>query len=172
MQEDGEEGLAPRRLKSPLEPSQAEIEEHEAQAHAVYRNWCKICLASRGLGQQHLPAPPEDETAVPVIASDYAFMGQEDESTIPMIVIKDRRSKVGAASFVERKGENEYAIKFFAHFLRQLGYRRVIMKSDGEPALLLLKRRAVELVPALEAVPQESAPADHQANGEIAQAAA
>ena len=37
----------------------------------------------------------------------------------------------------------------------------------GEPAILLVKRRAAEEVPGLEAIPQESAPADHQANGEI-----
>ncbi|CAK0850901.1 unnamed protein product [Prorocentrum cordatum] len=127
-----------RVLKAPHEPSQREIAEHE-----------------------------DDETAVPVVSSDYAFMGQDDADTIPMLVLRDRRSKMMAATFVEKKGDDAYAIKFFARFLRILGYRKIVNKSDGEPAILLVKRRAVEEVPGLEAIPQESAPADHQANGEI-----
>ncbi|CAK0893091.1 unnamed protein product, partial [Prorocentrum cordatum] len=109
----------------------------------------------------------DDETAVPVVSSDYAFMGQDDADTMPMLVLRDRRSKMMAATFVEKKGDDAYAIKFFARFLRILGYRKIVNKSDGEPAILLVKRRAVEEVPGLEAIPQESAPADHQANGEI-----
>ena len=135
--------------------------------HAIYRNCCRICMAAKGQGQPHQRAPEDDETAVPVVSSDYAFMGQDDEDTMPMLVLRDRKSKMKAATFVERKGDNAYAIKFFARFLQILGYRKIINKSDGEPAILLLKRRAVEEVPGLEAIPQESAPADHQANGEI-----
>ncbi|CAK0805504.1 unnamed protein product, partial [Prorocentrum cordatum] len=152
---------------APHEPSQREIVEHEAMGHATYRSWCRVCIAAKGQGQPHLRAPEDDETAVPVVSSDYAFMGQDDADTMPMLVLRDRRSKMMAATFVEKKGDDAYAIKFFARFLRILGYRKIVNKSDGEPAILLVKRRAVEEVPGLEAIPQESAPADHQANGEI-----
>ncbi|CAK0841220.1 unnamed protein product, partial [Prorocentrum cordatum] len=152
---------------APHEPSQREIAEHEAMGHATYRSWCRVCIAAKGQGQPHLRAPEDDETAVPVVSSDYAFMGQDDADTMPMLVLRDRRSKMMAATFVEKKGDDAYAIKFFARFLRILGYRKIVNKSDGEPAILLVKRRAVEEVPGLEAIPQESAPADHQANGEI-----
>ncbi|CAK0880049.1 unnamed protein product, partial [Prorocentrum cordatum] len=165
--DEGEEEARPRVLKAPHEPSQREIDEHEAMGHATYRSWCRVCIAAKGQGQPHLRAPEDDETAVPVVSSDYAFMGQDDADTMPMLVLRDRRSKMMAATFVEKKGDDAYAIKFFARFLRILGYRKIVNKSDGEPAILLVKRRAVEEVPGLEAIPQESAPADHQANGEI-----
>ncbi|CAK0798213.1 unnamed protein product, partial [Prorocentrum cordatum] len=165
--DEGEEEARPRVLKAPHEPSQREIAEHEAMGHATYRSWCRVCIAAKGQGQPHLRAPEDDETAVPVVSSDYAFMGQDDADTMPMLVLRDRRSKMMAATFVEKKGDDAYAIKFFARFLRILGYRKIVNKSDGEPAILLVKRRAVEEVPGLEAIPQESAPADHQANGEI-----
>ncbi|CAK0865787.1 unnamed protein product [Prorocentrum cordatum] len=165
--DEGEEEARPRVLKAPHEPSQREIVEHEAMGHATYRSWCRVCIAAKGQGQPHLRAPEDDETAVPVVSSDYAFMGQDDADTMPMLVLRDRRSKMMAATFVEKKGDDAYAIKFFARFLRILGYRKIVNKSDGEPAILLVKRRAVEEVPGLEAIPQESAPADHQANGEI-----
>ncbi|CAK0864353.1 unnamed protein product, partial [Prorocentrum cordatum] len=165
--DEGEEEARPRVLKAPHEPSQKEIAEHEAMGHATYRSWCRVCIAAKGQGQPHLRAPEDDETAVPVVSSDYAFMGQDDADTMPMLVLRDRRSKMMAATFVEKKGDDAYAIKFFARFLRILGYRKIVNKSDGEPAILLVKRRAVEEVPGLEAIPQESAPADHQANGEI-----
>ncbi|CAK0814137.1 unnamed protein product, partial [Prorocentrum cordatum] len=104
LAEEGEEQLRPKLLKAPHEPSQLEIDEHEATGHAVYRNWCKICIAARAVGQPHQKAPEEDETAAPVICSNYGFMGQEDGETLPMLVIKDRRSNKGAATFVEKKG--------------------------------------------------------------------
>ena len=119
------------------------------------------------MGQPHLKAPEEDETAVPVICSDYGFMGQDDGETLPMLVIKDRRSKKAAATFVEKKGEDSYAIKFFVNFLTHMAYRKIINKSDGEPSITYVKQKAADAVPGLEATPQEAPPGDHAANGEI-----
>ena len=87
--EQGEEQARPRILKAPHEPSQNEIDEHEAMGHAVYRSWCKVCIAAKGVGQPHHRAPEDDETAVPVVCSDYFFMGQDDEDTTPMLVLRD-----------------------------------------------------------------------------------
>ena len=50
---------------SPLQPSQAEIDEHEAHGRVNYRSWCPVCVAARGLGQQRAGAPQADENAVP-----------------------------------------------------------------------------------------------------------
>jgi hypothetical protein len=43
----------------------------------------------------------------------------------------------------------------------------VILKSDGEPAVVALKTAAAEAVPGLRAIPKETPPDDHKANGEI-----
>ena len=80
-------------VKAPHLPSAQEREEHELTGHVCYRNWCPICLACKGLGQGHRDAPAEDETAVPTLLCDYAFVGQDDGKTLPMVCAKDKKDK-------------------------------------------------------------------------------
>ena len=74
----GEESAPIVKIKSPMMPTKAEIEKHEALGHVVYRSWCPVCIAARGIGQYHKPVPEEPENAVPTIVSDYCYMGQDD----------------------------------------------------------------------------------------------
>lgn len=151
-----EEAARPILLKPPYEASQAEVDEHYATGHVQYRNWCAVCLATKGFGQQHRAAPAEDETAVPTIFSDYAFMGQDDGKCMPILVLKCKRTKRLAASFVPAKGVNPYAIKFFSAFIESTGFRRIMNKSDGEHSIVALKKRAAEAAGVtVEAMPQE-----------------
>ena len=96
----GEESAPIVKVKSPMMPTKAEIEEHESLGHVVYRNWCPVCIAARGIGQYHKPLPDEPENAVPTIVSDYCYMGQNDEKALPMLVIKDRKTKRRGATFL------------------------------------------------------------------------
>ena len=45
---DGEELMVPRVPNLPPEPSARQIAEHELTGHAVYRSWCRHCVASKG----------------------------------------------------------------------------------------------------------------------------
>ena len=67
----GEESAPIVKIKSPMMPTKAEIEEHESLGHVVYRSCCPVCIAARGIGQYHKPVPEEPENAVPTIVSDY-----------------------------------------------------------------------------------------------------
>eukprot|EP00435_Cladocopium_sp_Y103_P014191 s2521_g3.t1 len=69
-----------------------------------------------------------------------------------------------AATFVDSKGATPYAVKFAAAFLKNLGYRKVVLKSDGEHSIVALKEAAAREA-AIESVPEESPVGDHQANG-------
>ena len=87
--EPGEE-----QVRSPSDPTTAEVEEHEATGHVQYRTWCKHCVAGRGIGQQHRTREEElrAQDGLPVIASDYTFMSQsgaEDGRAKPILVVKD-----------------------------------------------------------------------------------
>ena len=42
------EGRQPNMLCSPCEPTVSEICEHQVAAHLPFRNWCKICIDSKG----------------------------------------------------------------------------------------------------------------------------
>ena len=113
------EELQPARfIKGPMQPSAAEVEEHEATGRVVYRSWCPICQAARSTGQPHLRAPDEEETAVPQIIWDYGFMGEADGESMPILVIKDRKTKRVSATFVQAKGQDAYAIKSRSSFLQ------------------------------------------------------
>ena len=110
---------------------------------------------------------------LPTVCSDFYFMRDEPKEgegkpmPPPFLAMYDRKTKCVAATALKTKaasfGPN---IRFFSRFLDGLGYRRFVNKSDGEPALVALKRTAVQYAK-LEAVPEESPVGDHQANGEI-----
>ena len=152
----------------PKAPSVAERAAHYAQGHAQYRGWCRHCVLARGIGTQHRTGHEEEEEAIPTVSSDYAYMGEEqhEERLLPIVVMRDRRTKMYAASFVPRKGVEPFACKFFANFVRDLGWKRLTVKSDGEASLLALKAAAMEALPGVEAIPKESPVGDHNANAE------
>ena len=145
MQQVSPEELQPVKLfKGPMQPSAADIEEHEATGHVQYRSWRPICCAARSTGQPHLKAPEEDGTAVPKILWDYGFVGADDGKSMPILVCKDARTKNIASGFVQAKGSDPYAVKFGQSFLESLGYKTIANKSDGEHSIVALKKASAE----------------------------
>ena len=168
-EEESEEIAPPALVHAPANPTRAEVDEHESTGHVQYRTWCRHCVAGRGLGQQHRSRDEESkrDDGLPIIASDYTFMttdGKEDGRAKPILVIKDSRTLSVAAAFVDAKCPTPYAVKFFANFLKHLGYRRAVMMSDGEHSIVALKEQAAREA-GVENVPQESPVGDHRSNG-------
>ena len=106
---------------------------------------------------------------VPVVSVDYAYMhpeadGEDDEAKgMPILVAKDSRSKMLFSRVVPRKGLDEYAVGALKMIIEQLGYKKAVMKSDNEPAILLLKD-LVRKETDVEVVMEEARVGDHQAN--------
>ena len=113
--------------------------------HLPYRAWCAHCVKGKCNGSQHRKIEEEEkkDQQVPVISVDYMFMAdkqkEEEEKGMPILVAKDRRSKVIRARVVPEKGKRWYAIKILGGVVGSLGYRRIILKSDQEPAIKSLK---------------------------------
>ena len=82
--------------------------------------------------------------SVPHVSMDYGFLGQNDEESIPVIVIRDHQSKTTFTHAVPCKGieQSKYPARQVAYSIAQLGHARFIFKSDGEPAIIALKREA------------------------------
>ena len=89
----------------------------------------------------HYKAPVEEPGAVPTIILDYLFMGEDDGKTIPMLAVKDRKSKAKWAEAVQKKGNDPHAVSVVVAAIRETGYRRIILKSDDEPAIIALKQQ-------------------------------
>ena len=129
------------------EPLEAEIsrekQEHEDSGNAVYKSWCAACVEGRGVGGQHLIELLEEkewERTTPIVASDYGFLTQENADTFPILICRGRRYGQTGATFCERKGPTAYSISFLVGFIKDLGFRRIILKCDNEPSTKALPR--------------------------------
>ena len=106
---------------------------------------------------------PEGPGLVPIVSIDYAFMGKgqvdnegvgaggdddaDADAQNPLIVMEDDATKAVIARMVPRKGPDEHAVARVAQDIKNFGYRKIIFKSDQEPAILALKdevRRALD----------------------------
>ena len=65
----GEDGERVRLLPKPPTPSKAEWERHVV-SHMPFRDWCRHCVAGRGLEPPHQSRPEQDDQ-YPLVCIDY-----------------------------------------------------------------------------------------------------
>ena len=136
-----EEGVRARARKTEAVPSVKEVEEHNLE-HSVCRSWCPHCVKGRAEAYGHRKGDSE-EKGVPAVAVDYMHMRSEQEKEgergMPVMVMKDSRTRMITAKVVPSKGLDSYAVASVSRALEQLGCKKVILRSDNEPAILALK---------------------------------
>ena len=193
---EDEEDVEP--LKSavtPVKPDEATVA-LQRKTHIPYRNWCRECIMGRGLCEQrgrHVGRPHD----IPRVGIDYWFITSgsikmrhelEFEQTtdgnakleeargnghvVKCLIIRCYETKCVFAHVVPQKGadEDRYAVGLVVSAVVWLGHVRVILKSDGEPAVVKLVQEALKevkcSVDGLETITHErSGPYDSQANG-------
>ena len=131
-------------------PSQAELDEHYATGHAAFRSWCAHCVAGRGRASPHVAAPAGE---LPEVGADYAYLGPEG-AQVTLLVVKDKKTGCLGATQVPSKGVEPYSQAFLVGWLRGLGYKRLVMRSDNERAPLALLRSAAASLEGTEVVEQ------------------
>ena len=126
--------------RPPMMPSRQEVLEHYV-THIPFRSWCAHCVAGKCKSKPHFQKREEEESDVPLIAFDYAFMsetytedGAEEKADLKILVGRDRKSKVPIAISVPSKGidADEYAVRRILRYLNFLGYGKTLLKSDQE----------------------------------------
>ena len=182
QQEEAREVKAPG---IPMTPSRAEVLQHRLKHHP-YRDWCPHCVRGKGREDRHSRSTQKEEyLGVPKMASDYFYIGQrrplgrqerqeveeeaERDGQTPVLVIKDTRSKAIFAHACPCKGVHKAVVGKVIEDLNTLGYKRVLVRTDGEPALLNLWQKVKEQWWG-EVVKVESATGDHNSNGDAEQA--
>ena len=158
-EDSAEEDCGPKRVApDPGMPTQSEIDDHNVD-HLPFRSWCIPCVEGRATGEQHRR---NDGVAshVSKFAFDYMFvtkdkvilrdeLTEEDEKKVLMkiLVAKDSKSRAIFAHVVRRKGVDEegYAVKRLAEDVEWLGYTRIILKSDGESAIVRLLKETLRV---------------------------
>ena len=181
MEDESEEleNVKPKKVNVQERPSTEEVEEHNLTGHAVFRSWCPHCVSGRAVSNPHLRRDEkEDEEAVPMVSVDYMFMhdnkdpelgrkGKEDEDGgMPIMVVKDRKQGLIQASVVPCKGLDGYAVHRLGRNIESFGHKKIVLKSDNEPAIVKLKR-AVKAERSEDIVLEEMAAYDSRGNGEI-----
>ena len=148
--ENPEEDSGPKQVSpDPGQPTQSEIDDHNVD-HWPCRCWCEACVKGRGTGEAH-KNDGSSESTMPVIAFDYLFITKEhvwrrEELTddelrkvvFKVLVVKDTKSRAVFAHVVHKKGveASGYSVVRMVEDVQWLGYRKIILKSDNEPAIL------------------------------------
>ena len=139
--------------KVPQAPSAAERDEHEL-THAKFAPWCEYCIMGKGAGFSHKSRGqrgidrlgPECELDFAHVKTDgsYYMKGEEiDFNNVwcTHLVGIDRGVASMLCTTVDlgRKGDDkqptEYVTRTVVNWLKKKSYRKVTLKTDGEPAL-------------------------------------
>ena len=179
---DEEEAAVPNSLPAVYQPTHSEYLDH-CISHYPFRAWCKHCLEGRGREFGHEAHRGDKEAwMMPVISFDYCFVSDRGEvtneegfvaageSAAKVLVIRDSKSKCVFAHVVPSKGADEkgFAVDALVDDVKWLGYSKMTLKSDNEPAIVKLLSEALrELrIQGLEQTLEEHSPEyDPQANG-------
>ena len=151
-------------------PSQKEVDRHMI-THMPFRSWCPHCVRGKAKGHPHHKVPENREHQIPTISIDYMYFVREGEveKGLPTLVMIDDKTGMIWARVLKQKGIEEYAVKVVTKFLDLLGYTRIIVKSDGEPAIKSLKEE-VKKHTQIEIVPEESPTYESKSQGKCERA--
>jgi hypothetical protein len=144
--------------KAPNEPTRLERELHEA-LHEPYRSWCRACVSGRGRADRHAVRPEEKD--FPIVGVDYGYMynrapeqepveGDDGEPPAgfahsnPILAGRNSRDHWIFGHLLERKGDTAWNREVLAKEILDGGYKRQILRRDGEPALRSHVERATQ----------------------------
>ena len=154
--------------------------------HLPFRSWCSHCVRGKSRDDPHKRSDPDEKSqqTLATVSLDYFFMGKNgiqytwdqardgtaqggDDEVMTLIAIYCHKTRCTFAHACPRKGNDPHVAKEVQADLEWLGYKRMIGKSDQEPAILALKRMFTAAMPTVEILPEESPVGAHGANGHI-----
>ena len=107
----------------------------------------------------------ERERTTPMVAFDDGFLTQDSADTFPILICRDSRYGQTGATCCERKGPTAHSASFLIGFIKDLGFRRVIVKCDNEPSTNAYQEAVIHACVGVEVIPQGPPEGDHMANG-------
>jgi len=152
----------------PVKPTKAEVRAHNL-THCPYRSWCSVCVEAMGREDPHVRKGPPEESELPIVGMDYDKYGEEESVSdqVTTIVVKDSDSGQIKAHVVEVKGpKDEWVVKKICKDVEGFGHSALILKTDGEPALVAVQSRVIAKREA-RTVPENPPAYDPKANGAI-----
>ena len=127
----------------PKAPTAREWEEHMV-SHWPCRSWCEHCVRGKAKANPHRTV--ERESEIRIVGIYYMWMTSEEDHggdrlhrIMSILMSADQKTGWIGACVVPEQGEHWYAVKSLSRKLEELGYRRVVVRSDQEPAIVILK---------------------------------
>jgi len=122
-----EEGAEVKIGKAEKAPSKEEVSMHMVN-HTQFISWCSHCVRGKAHGNQHRRRKAiEGELREPVVSVDYMFMhdnqGEGEEKGMPIMVVKDRKTRIIRARVVPQKGSHWYGIKVLSGIINRIRNR-------------------------------------------------
>ena len=102
-------------------------------------------------------------------ANQHTDTNMTHRAGLPILVMKSRNTQVVVASVVPAKGATPFSVSVVTKFLKFLGERKVILKSDQENSSMALKD-AVIAHSEYSVSTEESPVGEHASNGAVEQA--
>ena len=153
--EEDEEHLEaeiPRVRMNPKSPTSREKQDHEDSGHAVYTG-VGVLLVSK--------------VEVLVDNIELNCWRKRKEKGFPILICRDSRYGQTGATCCEWKGPTAHSISFLVGFIKDLGFRRVILKCDNEPSTKAVQDGVIHACVGVEVIPQGPPEGDHMANGRV-----
>ena len=125
-------------IKDPSAPTPKEKEIHDI-LHIPHRSWCPICIKARGKEDPHYKKNAGKAVqGKPVVSFDYKSFGQETDKDdkLTAIIIRDVTKTIYAHICTAKGASDEWLVNRIVDDIDELGHIEVIMKCDGEPALV------------------------------------
>ena len=133
---EGQEEAIVKEVRDRGCPTPEERERHY-KTHVSFHPWCPVCVEAKGIEGPHHSPQQGREHEIPL---DYKSSGQsgdnEDYKGTAMIV-KDRDTRTIHGHIVNEKGVGDgWIVSKLMEYIVNLGYTELVLKGDGEPALV------------------------------------
>ena len=90
----------------------------------------------------------------PIVAFDHSFLTQENADMLPILICRGSRHGQMGVTCCERKGPTAYSISLLVGFIKDLGFRRIILKCDKEPSTKSHQNAVIQACAGVEVIPQ------------------
>ena len=157
-----------KKLLDPRKPSEQEVEDHELY-HVPYRNWCAVCVRSKGKDLDHRKSM-EEERGASEYSFDYCFPGDEFGYKLTVLVGKEKITGSVFASAVPTKGSSGmFIVDKAVEFVEETGdsNNTILLKTDQETSIKYFVKDFIEARVEGKTIPEESPVGSSGSNGRV-----
>ena len=125
-------------------------QEREDCGHAVYRNWCAVCVRGRCV-EKHLQVEllkeEETERTRPSLAAfNHVSVSQENADKFPILIGRSDEQSQTRVTWCGRKSFIPHLISFLVDFVENLDFGRITLKCENEPSMKVFRESMSHLM--------------------------